>query len=263
MPKQQIQPNFALASNSALMPERITTIDGGVHLQWRDISFQSTLYHNELDGLIIPQIDRSMIQSLLDEVFVGSGSGGPNTVTFENAQSATSRGWESSCSWDAPAWVSISVNYALQTGKSRSGVMLEDTVRGIGFRVLDRSSRLSYIPAQKAGLTLRFDKEYPRFRVYGSFSPAYIGERVFRDWQAGRNIWIENIALGSDAIRVYIPVRELDPYFRIDAAVGIQWANGVGIRIKASNLSNAGFEEIGGTLAPGRLLSLVLSTRMP
>jgi len=148
-------------------------------------------------------------------------------VTFENVDEAWSAGVEAAAEYTVSEAASVFVNYTRQES--------EDRHTGLD---------LTYVPNDTVGFGVRSRQLVRHLEIEGSISELYVGERGYEDTSTG--LW-----------------RELNGYWRTDAAVRGTLNRNFWIGLCAENLTDERYQE-SSTLnpAPGRLWYVEAGARL-
>lgn len=223
LPEFTVNFSTALMSNPDLTPEYLWAADGGgvLTLFEERVVVQSDFFYNRMKDLIAPRFYGIMADGF--------------KVTFKNISQAVSYGLESGVDLKVIQPLFVFCNYTFtESEEAESG------------------GALDYIPLHKANAGFRVNFPLGRYLLEASFAEDYTGSRSYLDWGKWENIILNDL----DKAR---PVRYyLEPYWRTDIGLKGSYKDRVWAGISAQNVFNATFEESGGNLAPGRLISLRL-----
>jgi len=143
-----------------------------------------------------------------------------NVMTYVNISKARSSGVEIGLDWDVTGELSTFGNYTFQQTEDK-----------------DTGEDLEYMPDHKANLGVHFDWILGDWELMGSVSEAFVGERSYRDWVSNESF-------------------TLDAHWRTDLAFKIKYKEWAWIGFSGQNVTDEKYEETGGYLAAGRLLSV-------
>jgi outer membrane receptor for ferrienterochelin and colicins len=242
IPNLTIQPGIIMHANPDLRPERLWALDGGVVLKPlpRTITLELDGFYNGMSDLISPQISSDVVDYYAAKRV---------DITFRNVSVAWSSGLEASSSIDLARFTvpaSLFVNYAYTRSRDET-----------------TGNELDYVPRHKGAFGVRIGRTIGPVSIEGTASEGYVGARSYLDWQApgpdslgdNRN-WTYDIRDMSTMRPVPHPLAD---YWRTDAAIRVSYKTLVWLLLDVQNITDARYEESGGTWAPGRIFSVKLN----
>lgn len=242
MPETMINPTFTITANPDLTPEYLWAYDLGVEYSPQErIKLQLGVFYNDMKDLIGQDVDVSDLSN--------------PKVTHKNSADAWSRGIEFDAEVQPLNWLNISGNAVFQQSRD-----LHASEIASYFGMDDSLIPLDYIPNFSADLGVTVGKTLGKCKLHGTLSESFVGERSYQDWSS---IDITDrkqveILVGTGFVEVTInpPRVDLDPYFRTDLSLKLDFPRHLWVSLNVQNLFDAEFEEYGGSRAPGRFASI-------